>query len=302
MVRVLTTVSLFWCTVAFASAASLRKQRLTRQDPEDDNDDFEYGDKEMAVSQGDQADFSLHQFLEQDDGRQGSSTSDDDSGDAEIAKEHALAADDHFDSEDTPDTTDSFIQTKQRKQKKTRQDPDDEDGDDFEYGDKEMAVSQGDQADFSLHQFLEQDDGRQGSSTSDDDTGDAEIAKEHALAADDHFDSEDTPDTTDSFIQTKQRKQKKTHQDPDEEDGDDFEYGDKEMAVSQGDQADFSLHQFLEQDDGRQGSSTSDDDTGDAEIAKEHALAADDHFDSEDTPDTTDSFAQTGKRVRHMVK
>merc|ERR1719472_268743 len=172
----------------------------------------------MAVSQGDQADFSLHQFIEQDDGRQGSSTSDDDSGDAEIAKEHALAADDHFDSEDTPDTTDSFIQTNQQKQKKTRQDPDEEDGDDFEYGDKEMAVSQGDQADFSLHQFLEQDDGRQGSSTSDDDSGDAEIAKDHALAADDHFDSEDTPDTTDSFIQTKRHRQKMNHQDLDQPD------------------------------------------------------------------------------------
>merc|ERR1719195_456436 len=141
----------------------------------------------------------------------------------------------------------------------TRQDPDEEDTDDFEYGDKEMAVSQGDQSDFSLHQFLEQDDGREGSSTSDDDSGNAEIAKEHALAADDHFDSEDTPDTTDSFIQTERRKstrskrlrkQKVTRQDPDEDDTDDFEYGDKEMAVSQGDQSDFSLHQFLEQDDG----------------------------------------------------
>jgi len=40
--------------------------------------------------------------------------------------------------------------------------------------------------------------------------------------------------------------------------------------------------------------STSDDDTGEAEIAKQHAMAADDHFDSEDTPDTTDSFIQKG--------
>merc|ERR1719476_1051655 len=191
----------------------------------------------MAVSQADQSDFSLHQFVEQDDGRDGSPTSDDDSGDAEIAKEHALAADDHFDSEDIPDTTDSFIQTKKtslRKQKMTRQDPDEEDNDEFEYGDKEMAVSQADQSDFSLHQFVEQDDVRDGSPTSDDDSGDAEIAKEHALAADDHFDSEDIPDTTDSFIQTKKtslRKQKMTRQDPDEEDNDEFEYGDKEMAV-----------------------------------------------------------------------
>jgi len=251
----------------------------------------------MAVSQGDQSDFSLHQFLEQDDGRYGSSTSDDDSGNAEIAKEHAMTAEDHFDSEDTPDTTDSFLQTKTRKQRNTRQDPDD--GDDFEYGDREMAVSQGDQSDFSLHQFLEHDDGRYGSSTSDDDTGNSEIAKEHALAADDHFGSEDTPDTTDSFIQT--RNQRKTHQDPDEN-GDDYEYGDREMAVSQGDQSDFSLHQFLETDDGRYGSSTSDDDSGKAEIAKEHALAADDHFDSEDTPDTTDSFIQTDKRKSTGLK
>jgi len=252
----------------------------------------------MAVSQGDQSDFSLHQFLENDDGRYGSSTSDDDSGNAEIAKEHAMAAEDHFDSEDTPDTTDSFLQTKTWKLSKTRQDPDGE-TDSFEYGDREMAVSQGDQSDFSLHQFLEHDDGRYGSSTSDDDSGDAEIAKQHALAANDHFDSEDTPDTTDSFIQT--NKQRKSHQDPDD-DGDNFEYGDKEMAVSQGDQSDFSLHQFLENDDGRYGSSTSEDDSGNAEIAKEHAMAADDHFDSEDTPDTTDSFVQTNKRKSTGLK
>jgi len=237
MVRILTTVSLGWCAFLVVSAASLRKQNVVRQDPdEEDSDNYEYGDKEMAVSQADQSDVSLHQFLEHDDGREGSSTSDDDSGNAEIAKEHALAADDHFGSEDTPDTTDSFIQTekrmssrskKLRKQKVMRQDPDEDDSDGFEYGDKEMAVSQADQSDFSLHQFLEHDDGREGSSTSDDDSGNAEIAKEHALAADDHFDSEDTPDTTDSFIQTQTRKSSKSKQPED-----DFEYGDREMAVS----------------------------------------------------------------------
>merc|ERR1712032_1645282 len=141
-----------------------------------------------------------------------------------------------------------------------------------------MALSRSDSSDFSVHQFMQQDDGREGSSTGDDDTGNAEIAKEHAMAADDHFDSEDTPDTTDSFIQ-KDSKKKQSRQDPDEA-SDNFEYGDKEMAVSQGDSSDFSLHQFVEQDDGREGSSTSNDDTGNAEIAKEHAMAAEDHFDS----------------------
>merc|ERR1719221_2531862 len=78
----------------------------------------------MAVSQGDSSDFSLHQFMEQDDGREGSSTSDDDTGNAEIAKQHAMAADDHFNSEDTPDTTDSFVQ-RDSKKKHSKQDPDD---------------------------------------------------------------------------------------------------------------------------------------------------------------------------------
>merc|ERR1719445_1690209 len=117
------TLSLGWCTLAVVSAASLRKRTMTRQGLDVDSE------KEMVVSQGDQSDFSLHQFLETDDGRYGSSTSDDDSGKAEIAKEHALAADDHFDSEDTPDTTDSFLETKKRQRKMTRQDPDDADSD-----------------------------------------------------------------------------------------------------------------------------------------------------------------------------
>jgi len=303
MARILMTVSFSWCALAVVSAASLRKRKMIHQDPDleaEDNDNFEYGDKELAVSRGDQTDFSLHQFLEQDDGRQGSSTSDDDSGDAEITKERALAADDHFDSEDTPDKTDSFIQTKSlRKRKMTRQDPDmdAEDNDNFEYGDKEMAVSQGDQSDFSLHQFLENDDGRQGSSTSDDDSGDAQIAKERALAADDHFDSEDTPDTTDSFIQTKKHKSSGSKQPED-----DYEYGDREMAVSQGDTFDFSIHQFLTIDDGREGTPFSDDDTGNAEMARSAALAADDHFNSEDTPDASDSFAQMREKLSHMTK
>merc|ERR1719182_360989 len=107
-----------------ASTWSLRKQKKSRQDPDDMSNNFEYGDKEMAVSQGDSSDFSLHQFMEQDDGREGSSTSDDDTGNAEIAKEHAMAADDHFNSEDTPDTMDSFIQRGSKK-RHSKQDPDD---------------------------------------------------------------------------------------------------------------------------------------------------------------------------------
>merc|ERR1719507_852957 len=193
-------------------ASTLSLHRHT-QDPDDSSDNFEYGDREMALSRSDSSDFSLHQFMEQDDGREGSSTSDDDTGNAEIVKQHAMAADDHFNSEDTPDTTDSFLQRASRK-RHSKQEPDDT-SDNFEYGDKEMAVSQGDSSDFSLHQFMEHDDGREGSSTSDDDTGNAEIAKQHAVAADDHFDSEDMPDATDSFLQ-KNSKKRRSRQDPDD--------------------------------------------------------------------------------------
>merc|ERR1712203_672675 len=110
----------------------------------------------------------------------------------------------------------------------------------------------------------------------------------------------DTPDTTDSFIQ-KNSKKKHSRQDPDDE-SDDFEYGDREMAVSQGDSSDFSIHQFLTTDDGREGTPVSDDDSGAAEMARSAALAADDHFNSEDTPDASDSFAQMGKKEGHVAK
>merc|ERR1719410_3329715 len=195
----------------------------------------------MSVSQADSSDFSMHQFLTEDDGREGTSTNDDDSGEAEMAKSKALEAEDHFNSEDTPDTSDTFLQMGSKTIRvtaadvtKSRQDPGTTD--DYEYGDREMAVSQADSSDFSMHQFLAADDGREGTSTNDDDSGEAEMAKSKALEADDHFNSEDTPDTSDSFLQTGSKTIKvkaadaaKSRQDPGTTD--DYEYGDREMAV-----------------------------------------------------------------------
>lgn len=53
-----------------------------------------------------------------------------------------------------------------------------------------------------------------------------------------------------------------------------------------------------EQDDGRKGSSTSDVATGNADIAKQQVLAVDDHSESENAPDTTDSFIQEGSNKK----
>merc|ERR1719461_2356192 len=150
----------------------LEKAKKRRQSPTD-GDDFEYGDRERAVSGADSSDFSIHQFLNVDDGREGSSVVDDDSGEADMARARAMASDDHFNSEDTPDDSDVFAQTAKkgryamnraaRHGKKRialinsnhRRQPAD---DDFEYGDRERAVSGADSSDFSIHQFLDVDD------------------------------------------------------------------------------------------------------------------------------------------------
>jgi hypothetical protein len=253
---------------------------------DDDGDEYEHGDMEANARNEDPSDYSVHQFLAHDDGREGS----DDSGDsddgaaAEIAKNKAMAKNDHFDSEDTPDD-DSFIQ-KGRVSRRAKQPMDDDDGDEYEHGDMEANARNEDPSDYSVHQFLAHDDGREGSDDSgdSDDGAAAEIAKNKAMAKNDHFDSEDTPDE-DSFLQVKRTS--KTVQ-PMDDDGDEFEHGDMEANARNEDPSDYSVHQFLAHDDGREGSddSSDSDDGAAAEIAKNKAMAKQDHFDSEDTPDT----------------
>jgi len=269
-----------------------------KQPLDDDGDQFEHGDIEANARAEDPSDYSVHQFLAHDDGREGSDASgdSDDGASAEMAKNKAMAKEDHFDSEDTPDD-DSFAQTG-RALKKAKQPMDDDDGDEFEHGDMEANARAEDPSDYSVHQFLAHDDGREGSDDSgdSDDGAAAEIAKNKAMAKQDHFDSEDTPDD-DSFVQTG-RSLKKAKQPMDDDDGDEFEHGDMEANARAEDPSDYSVHQFLAHDDGREGSDDSgdSDDGAAAEMAKNKAMAKEDHFDSEDTPDD-DSFVQTGRSL-----
>uniref|UniRef100_A0A7S4RSV5 Uncharacterized protein n=1 Tax=Alexandrium monilatum TaxID=311494 RepID=A0A7S4RSV5_9DINO len=306
----------FLVLLSLASAGrSFRKGHAAkgRQSP-DDEDEFEYGDKEMQVSKGDASDFSVHQFLVDDDARVATPSVDSASTAESIARDKAYAADDHFNSEDTPDSSDSFAQTgrastkahsaSKRRSAHKKQMPDEDQEDEFEYGDRESQVTHGDAADFSVHQFLVDDDARNGNT---DDNIATNLARQKAEAADDHFNSEDTPDNSDSFAQTGHKARKaavrkakngyKGKQVPgdDDDEADAFEYGDRESQVSRGDAADFSVHQFLVDDDARNGNTNDDIATT---MAKEKALAADDHFNSEDTPDRSDSFAQTGRRTQ----
>merc|ERR1740127_423549 len=115
----------------------------------------------------------------------------------------------------------------------------DELDDDYEYGDKEFHARDADSSDYSVHQFLTTDDGRDGPKMDDDDQAFA-MRRSQALAKEDHFNSEETP-STDNFVQLTSRvnrKGKKAHaskrklpgmddDDDDEDGGDGFEYGDR---------------------------------------------------------------------------
>jgi len=176
--------------------------------------------------------------------------------------------------------------------------PIDDDGDQFEHGDMEANARAEDPSDYSVHQFLAHDDGREGSDASgDSDDGAAEeIARNKAMAAEDHFDSEDTPDA-DSLVQ----KSKKSRRQPIEDAMDEFEHGDIEANARAEDPSDYSVHQFLAHDDGREGSDASgdSDDGAAAEIARNKAMSAEDHFDSEDTPDSGSLVQESKKQTTH---
>jgi len=73
------------------------------------------------------------------------------------------------------------------------------------------------------------------------------------------------------------------------------EDGNEEVSVNQEDSSHSSVHQVLMHDDALESVSSSNDDSDNAEMTKSKDLAADDHFDSEETRDDADSFIQLGK-------
>jgi hypothetical protein len=286
------------------------KRKLPGMDDDDDNDGgdgFEYGDREFHARDADSSDYSVHQFLTADDGRDGTKSDDDDQAFV-MRRSQALAKEDHFNSEETP-STDNFVQLalhKARKNQKklvsTRKLPgmdddadDDDGGDGFEYGDREFHARDADSSDYSVHQFLTADDGRDGTKTDDDDQAFV-MRRSQALAKEDHFNSEETP-STDNFVQLGShtaRKSQKTlaskrklpgMDDDDDDGGDGFEYGDREFHARDADSSDYSVHQFLTADDGRDGTKTDDDDQAFV-MRRSQALAKEDHFISEETPST----------------
>jgi hypothetical protein len=185
------------------SRAGLKQMKQMPGD-DDGGDGYEYGDREMNARNEDSADYSVHQFLATDDARDGPvSTGDDADAAAEVRRSRELASQDHFNSENTPAADDDFIQlaSKHRSKRARKQMPGDDDGGDgYEYGDREMNNRNEDSADYSVHQFLANDDARDGPvSTGDDADAAAEVRRSRELASQDHFNSENTPATDDDF-------------------------------------------------------------------------------------------------------
>ncbi|CAK0794445.1 unnamed protein product, partial [Prorocentrum cordatum] len=259
-----------------------KAHKSRRQMPGDDyGDGYEYGDREMNARNEDSADYSVHQFLANDDARDGPvSTGDDSDAAAEVRRSRELASQDHFNSENTPAADDDFIQLKSKSRKSRRQMPGDDYGDGYEYGDCEMNARNEDSADYpSVHQFLANDDARDGPvSTGDDSDAAAEVRRSRELASQDHFNSENTPAADDDFIQLKSKSRKRRRQMPGDDYGDGYEYGDREMNARNEDSADYSVHQFLANDDARDGPvSTGDDSDAAAEVRRSRELASQDH-------------------------
>merc|ERR1719343_938994 len=151
-----------------------------------------------------------------------------------MRRSQALAKEDHFNSEETV-STDNFLQlaksrtNKKGKASKSKFPGDDDDDEGYEYGDKEFHARDADSSDYSVHQFLVTDDGRDTPKSDGDDQA-FEMRRSQALAKEDHFNSEETV-STDNFLQLasshtrRKGKASKAKLPMDDDDDEGYEYG-----------------------------------------------------------------------------
>merc|ERR1719188_510826 len=87
---------------------------------EDDQEGYEYGDREAAASDADSSDYSAEQFLATDDGRDPISKTANFDAKTMAQRQAILASEDHFDSESTPGDNDDFMQVADRSVRRGR--------------------------------------------------------------------------------------------------------------------------------------------------------------------------------------
>jgi len=314
------TLVLILSVAVLAASTSLRGRTQSQRDPHI-SDEYEYGDRETALSQGDSSDFSLHQFFTDDDGREGTPTSNDGSGDAEMTKSAALAADDHFDSEDDSDafvkTVKNKFETRATTANRLKQDPSMGSAESLDSLPRHLPADAFYHADSfdSLPRHLpanafEHDHILAGEEISDNsEVGEEKSGNEDpSMGPSDSFDSLPRHLPADAFEHdrilageeisdnSEVGEEKSGNEDPKSDD--EPRTSNSETAEAIGDSSVSSLGQLLVSDDigdsdsvGREGSAE------DSEDINPGAEAGEEQSNQEDTPDDSDSFAQTHARV-----
>jgi len=297
------TLVLILSVAVLAASTSLRGRTQSQRDPHI-SDEYEYGDRETALSQGDSSDFSLHQFFTDDDGREGTPTSNDGSGDAEMTKSAALAADDHFDSEDDSDafvkTVKNKFETRATTANSLKQDPSMGSAESLDSLPRHLPADAFYHADSfdSLPRHLpanafEHDHILAGEEISDNsEVGEEKSGNEEGM----HEDSNSLLQNQKDTLRATEIAAILLKQDPKSDD--EPRTSNSETAEAIGDSSVSSLGQLLVSDDigdsdsvGREGSAE------DSEDINPGAEAGEEQSNQEDTPDDSDSFAQTHARV-----
>jgi len=219
-------------------ASLAKKIRKLPLDDDENGPEVEYGDKKLPACGADSSDFSIHQFLAAEDGRDGPKSTDVEDQGFAMRRSQTLAEEDLFNSEKLPFYVGEY-------------------GPEFAYGDKESHARDADSPDYSFHQFLVAADARGDlQSTVDEDQG-FDLRRSQAFAKEDHFNSAETP-STETYGQFASKKTQKLPFDVDEN-GPEFAYGGKEVHARDAHSSDYSIHQFLAAADGRDDPKSTDD-------------------------------------------
>jgi len=260
------------------------KNSLT-QDPDALDDESQFGDKDLAMGPADSFDSLPHQLLANTVEHDRISV-----GDEDTAENSEMGAEKPDNEDDMPEDSKSLLQNKQdtlrarkiaamllKQARNVR-------GDDPQSSDREAVAAMGGSSDSSLNQLLAADDAAEDDVVStEQDVDDSDDINPSAKAAEEQSDSEEgKADQPDSLLVNNAMAAAAKSDQQDSDTADDAA-DESEVSVSQEDSSDSSVHQVLMHDDVRESASSNDDDSDDAEMTKSKDLAADDHFDSEDT-------------------
>merc|ERR1719353_2190598 len=174
----------------------------------------------------------------------------------------------------------------------------------FEYGDSIAHARDADANVYTAREFIAKDDARDamGSDDTEQNARSMNAQRSKALARQDDFNSEDTPDP-DAFVQkAASRVHRKGDFEPATYDAQ-FEYGDSIAHARDVDGNAYTAREFIAKDDARDAMDSDDTEQNARSLnaQRQRALARQDDFNSEETPDP-DAFVQQSSRTRLAKK